>query len=122
MLIEPAIAAQLLEAARQYHERGRWFCRLFLLMPDHLHALLAFPSQARMGRVIGDWKRFTAQNPGVHWQDNYFDHRIRNAQKSAETHAYILRNPMARGLCAEDGAWPWQWSGSDSFVWSTNEP
>ena len=113
-LTEPALATRLIAAAQHYHEHQRWFCRLFLLMPDHLHALLAFPMTAQMSRVIGDWKRFTAQNSGILWQSNYFDHRLRDDRKSTETYAYIQRNPLARRLCAEDQPWPWQWSGEDT--------
>lgn len=48
------IAEVLLAAARHYHDLGRWHCRIFLLMPDHAHALLAFPPGSRMSRIIGE--------------------------------------------------------------------
>ncbi len=78
-------------------------------MPDHAHALITFPREARMSRVIGEWKHYTAQNPGVDWQSNFFDHRIRTAASCAEKHAYILRNPIIKGLCNSEVQWPWQW-------------
>jgi hypothetical protein len=53
-LTEPRIAHGLLAAARFYHERQRWHCRLFLLMPDHIHALLIFPAESHMSGVIGE--------------------------------------------------------------------
>jgi len=37
-LCHPETAASVLESARGYHEGGRWWCRVILLMPDHLHA------------------------------------------------------------------------------------
>ena len=62
-----------------------------------------------MSRILGEWKRYTAQNPGIQWQANYFDHRIRSDPSLAEKHAYILNNPVVRGLCVRQGDWPWSW-------------
>ena len=39
-------AGAILDAARFYHVHGRWFLRLFLVMPDHLHMLASFPGTA----------------------------------------------------------------------------
>jgi putative transposase len=38
------LARTLLDSARFYEIKQRWRITLFLLMPDHLHALLSFPS------------------------------------------------------------------------------
>jgi putative transposase len=108
-LTQQPIAKIILDAARNYHERGRWFGLIFLLMPDHVHALLAFPFEERMSRVIGEWKHYVAKTAGIDWQANYFDHRIRNASGLMQKHAYILRNPVIKGLCAREEDWPWVW-------------
>lgn len=47
-LTTPETARRLLDSAAFYTERGRWWAWLFLLMPDHLHALLSFPHEERM--------------------------------------------------------------------------
>src|SRR5690242_8907696 len=60
-LIESGIATGLLASARFYHERQRWHCRLFLLMPDHIHALLLFPIETHMSRVVGEWKHYATR-------------------------------------------------------------
>ena len=99
-LAAPEIAHGLLGAARFYHERQRWHCRLFLLMPDHIHALLAFPMESRMSRVVGEWKHYASRQWNIGWQENFFDHRIRNAHELAEKYAYIRRNPVVKGLCS----------------------
>ncbi len=72
-LTEPALAAQLLAAVKRYHESGRWWCRLVVLMPDHLHAMLSFPEHGPgMAATVRDWKRGTARFQGVEWQTNFF--------------------------------------------------
>jgi REP element-mobilizing transposase RayT len=60
-----------------YQERDSWWVGFLLLMPDHLHALLSFPREKEMSKVVGNWKRYHARQNGVCWQDGYFDHRIR---------------------------------------------
>jgi REP element-mobilizing transposase RayT len=106
-LTQPDAAESLLESVRVYADTGRWFSHLFLFMPDHAHALLSFPKDEVMARVIGDWKRYQSGNLGVLWQDNFFDHRIRNTREHIEKAAYIRQNPVVKGLCARPEDWPW---------------
>jgi putative transposase len=106
-LVEPAVANALLASAEFYHSTGRWFSRLFLLMPDHLHALIAFPRDSDMRFVVGRWKAWHTRNTGVLWQDNFFDHRIRNQRELHLKAEYIRQNPVVKGLCRSPGEWPW---------------
>lgn len=80
-----------------------------MLMPDHVHALLAFPVESRMSRVIGEWKHYASRQWSICWQANYFDHRIRDGHSLAEKYRYILRNPVVKGLCQREEDWPWVW-------------
>lgn len=109
MLTTPVLGNALLNSARLYHTRQRWWCRIFLLMPDHIHALLAFPPAAAMSRVIGEWKHFHARHTSIQWQDGYFDHRIRHGTEWDETLAYIRNNPVVKNLCRREKDWPWFW-------------
>ena len=106
-LIQPAVAQALLDSAMYYSGKARWFVHLFLIMPDHIHALISFPKEEVMGRVVGDWKRYQIGQHGIHWQDNFFDHRIRNTKEYFEKAVYIRNNPVAKGLCAIPEEWPW---------------
>ncbi len=88
----------------------RWHMTLFLLMPDHVHAVLSFARDKSMSEVIRDWKRFHKRTNHVMWQEGYFDHRLRlderGMQFSAKLH-YIRHNPVVAGLCARAEDWPW---------------
>jgi REP element-mobilizing transposase RayT len=97
----------LLQAASWYHRQNIWNCRLFLLMPDHLHALLVFPRDRPMDQIIGAWKGYQTKHLGVSWQENFFDHRIRDQRELKEKEAYIRENPVRKGLCARAEDWPW---------------
>ncbi|HEX7632022.1 MAG TPA: hypothetical protein VF388_07820 [Lacunisphaera sp.] len=106
-LTKPSIAPSLLSSAHFYHEQGIWNCRLFLLMPDHLHALLVFPYDRSMDDIIGAWKGYQTKHLQISWQENFFDHRIRDQHELKEKEAYIRRNPVVKGLCAKEADWPW---------------
>ena len=97
----------ILAAIRFNHERLVWHCRLCLLMPDHLHAIMAFPRHPGMATTIKNWKKFVAGKYGVDWQRDFFDHRLRDHHKLEGKTSYILMNPVRRGLCerAEDYVW-----------------
>ena len=111
-LTDPVLSTALLGAAQHYHRIGRWWCELILLMPDHLHALVACPREPGLAMTVRDWKRATARLHRISWQENFFDHRIRTATEGNETWHYIRRNPVVMNLCTAEDAWPHWWSGA----------
>ena len=109
-LTDPALAQGIFDSAKFYEARMRWHITLFLLTPDHLHALLSFPRDESMSEVIRDWKRFHERMNHVVWQEGYFDHRLRDDERGEQLFAkmnYIRENPVAAGLCAKAEDWPW---------------
>jgi putative transposase len=102
---EPA-ANFALDAAQHYGVQGKWFLRLFLLMPDHLHAIISPAPSLPLARLVGDWKRFVARAAGIQWQKNFFDHRLRAAKELEEKAAYIRANPVRAGLISQGEPWP----------------
>ncbi len=107
-LVQPSIGHALLASVSFYQRQFSWNCRLILLMPDHLHMLVSFPPDKSMSRTIGSWKAYHAKTLGVQWQDNYFDHRIRNDKERSLKHSYNLNNPVVKGLCKTLHDWPWK--------------
>jgi REP element-mobilizing transposase RayT len=105
-LTDLEVSAGLRAAARRYHESGQWGCLLFLLMPDHLHALLQFPLHPGMSEVIRNWKRGATRFQQVAWQENFFDHRLRNRDEVMKKWHYIQLNPVVKGLCQSPEQWP----------------
>ena len=103
----------VLAAAAHNHETLVWHCRLMLLMPDHLHAVIAFPREAGMKVAIANWKRFLARNEQIVWQRDFFDHRLRDHHEEIEKTGYILMNPVRRGLCERVEDWPWAYRPND---------
>ena len=109
-LTDVPLAGALLDSAKFYETKARRHITLFLLMPDHLHALLSFESDESMSSVVGDWKRFQSNQHDIVWQEGYFDHRLRDDERGEQLSMkmdYIRRNPVAAGLCLKAEDWPW---------------
>ena len=91
-------------------ERGDWYVRLILLIPDHLHMIASFPDHiSSMEKSITDWKRLMARRHPIVWQKGFFDHRLRNDSALDEKAAYIRMNPVRAGLCSKPEDWPYIW-------------
>jgi REP element-mobilizing transposase RayT len=103
----------VLAAMRHNPEQRVWHCRLCLLMPDHLHAILAFPPSPVMQTTIKNWKKYVAGKVGVEWQRDFFDHRLRDHHEMQEKTGYILMNPVRKGLCKRAENWVWVYRPAD---------
>ena len=109
-LTSPELAESLLFSVAQYEQTSRWHVRVFVLMPDHLHALISFAPDKSISSTVADWKRFHARKNKIIWQEGYFDHRLRNDECGVQLESkaeYIRRNPVAAGLCERPEDWPW---------------
>lgn len=107
------------QSFRFQNERQAWHASIVLLMPDHLHAIIAFDWETGDGmkEIIGNWKRFTARNLGIDWQRDFFDHRIRSEEDLANKWIYIRENPVRAGLVKSYEEWPHVWSPPDQRGW-----
>lgn len=112
-IAKAGVGDAVLAAAAFNHERLAWHCRLMLLMPDHLHAVIAFPRSPGMKTTMKNWKRFVATHHKVRWQRDFFDNRLRNHNEETEKISYILMNPVRRGLCGRPEDWEWVYRPSD---------
>ena len=108
-LCREEIAAAIWESIEFRQQRGDWFVHFWLLMPDHLHALISFPKDRVMEKVLGNWKEITAKTCGVRWQRDFFDHRLRSNESREEKTKYILENPVRKGLTARADEWKFTW-------------
>ena len=110
-LCNERVASGLFDSFRHRNDRGIWFLRYAVLMPDHLHALISFPVDGRMQKTVSEWKRFTARGLGVQWQRDFFDHRLRSEESESEKADYIRNNPVRAGLVGNAEDWPYVFEG-----------
>jgi putative transposase len=106
---QTAVAAKVFESAAFYHARHRWWLHLMLLMPDHIHSLVSFPESEALRAVVTSWKHYLSKEHGLHWQRDFFDHRLRKEESYEEKAAYIRQNPVRAGLVKSAGDWPFVW-------------
>ena len=108
----PDVAEKLFETVRHRQEKFLWWPYLFLLMPDHLHALLSFPpSDKPIKLIVSKWKEWTAKEIRIVWQDDFFEHRLRHDESRRQKADYILANPVRKGLVARAEDWPYVYFG-----------
>ncbi len=108
-LCRPKVGRSLVESAVFYHERERWWLSLFLLMPDHFHALMAVPGGQSLSETMRAWKSYQTKQHGILWQEGFFDHRLRSDESWTDKANYICLNPVRAGLVETAGDWPYVW-------------
>ena len=101
----------VVEALR--HSEGRRYHLLaYVVMDDHVHAVVTPLDGARLQAILHTWKSFTAHRlqrergrRGRVWQDESFDRIIRNEGELIEKLLYVAGNPRKRWPAVE--GYPW---------------
>lgn len=77
----------------------------FVVMPNHVHAIVQFRTGANLKTVSQSWMRFTARkinvatgDSGAFWQPEPFDHIIRSPEQFAYLQRYTADNPKKARL------------------------
>ena len=108
-LCHETVAKKLFETVVFRQDRHEWYAHLMLLMPDHVHGLISFPTDQGIRKVVSEWKESAARRTGVCWQRDFFDHRLRNDENYVEKANYIRMNPVRKGLIKNSENWPYIW-------------
>jgi putative transposase len=81
----------------------------FVVMPNHVHVLVAFPDENSMLRQCDSWKHFTAlkinralNRKGRLWQQDGFDHLVRSTEQFDCLRSYLENNPKRANLHARE--------------------
>jgi len=113
VLRRPELASMIAESLRHF-DGERYELTDFVIMPNHVHFLAAFPDEASMLEQCESWKRFTATKinralgrKGRFWQQDDFDHLVRSLEQFEHFRRYIAENPHRVHLPA--GEYPY-WS------------
>jgi len=95
----------------------------WIVMPDHVHGILIFRSEARptpehglsaesLGAVVGQFKKRATKRirarrrPDFSWQERYFDQILRDDEDLERYRVYIRGNP---GRWKAPGSRSWRW-------------
>ena len=101
LLAQPEVRG-IVEATLRHFDGERYRLDEFVVMPNHVHALVTPLGEHRLSEIVRSWKTFSAREigkitgqTGGLWQKEYFDHRVRNAEQLGRIRDYIQNNPKA---------------------------
>jgi len=92
---------------------GRYKLHSFVVMANHVHILVTphVPSSVWLGALKGstghEAVRMLNQRGKPFWQDESYDHLIRNDSEFGRVRRYIEWNPVKAGLVALPEEYPW---------------
>jgi len=122
-------AARDLILAHCLHDHGeRIDLQAAVVMPDHVHLLLTPLTDVRgwpypLPAILKSIKGVSARSvnmllgtSGAVWQEESFEHTVRNDGSSQEKLEYIRQNPVRRGLAAKPQDYRWLWCRADTPV------
>ena len=79
----------------------------FVVMPDHLHWLMALGDKVSLSVCMRNVKRLSALRIGQPiWQNGFHDHAIRQEEDLPSVARYVVSNPVRAGLVARTGQYP----------------
>ncbi len=108
-------------------------CVGFVLMPEHVHAIVWFPETGQLSSFMHGWKRkssfhirgwYRSEAPNYFegfgegdcfWQAKYYSFEICGQAKLLEKLNYMHENPVRRGLV--ERATDWKWSSARWYEW-----
>jgi REP element-mobilizing transposase RayT len=114
-LSRPDIAVLVRDAMVHFHG-NRYLLHEWVVMPNHVHAIVWPMTNHVLSDILKTWKQFTSRrakkilemrDKEPFWQTEFYDHWIREEAEKARISRYIRNNPVTAGLCALPEEWRW---------------
>ena len=119
----------LLQVISEVRHEWRFKLLAFVVMPDHVHLVIAVPPGLAVGRVMRLIKgRFSnrynriSRSQGSLWQERYHERALRSEHELVVAIEYVHANPIKAGLASQAESFPWSSANSacetdlDSFL------
>lgn len=97
--------AKIVAEALQHFDGSRYVLDAFVVMPNHVHALVRPMSGWRLEQIMHSWKSFTAKSinrtlgrEGPFWLEETWDHIVHGVSQLEHYRCYIRENPAKAGL------------------------
>jgi type I restriction enzyme R subunit/putative DNA methylase len=110
-LRDPRVA-RLVEAVLRHGDGKQYRLLAWVIMPNHVHALLEILPGHAVSEIIQAWKSVSARSANVFlgrggrfWQPDYFDRAVRDERHLAAAIRYIHENPVKAGLVRQPEDW-----------------
>ncbi len=113
LLREPRAAEMLIDELRRLQTAAQANWMAWVLMPDHLHALLSLTGNLSLSQVMQRVKgRSSRALGGGVWQPGFHDHALRAEEDCITAARYVVANPVRAGMVNSLRDWPYwycQW-------------
>jgi len=105
LLRNPEAAQLVVRKLFEYRDRGEYLVHAFVVMPDHIHAILTPGMSASLERAMQLIKGGSSH--ALHrrfpvWHPGFTEHQIRDRTDFESHVAYIHSNPVKAGLAATE--------------------
>jgi putative transposase len=105
-----ATAKLLIDTLAHYREGRKYLLHEFVVMPDHLHALITPGDEISLERAMQFIKggfSFRLHARGPVWQASFSNHRVRDCEDYQKHREYIWLNPVRARLAARAEEYPY---------------
>lgn len=107
--------AEVVASALRFFDEERYRLDAWVVMPNHVHAVLWPMANHELSEILHSLKRFTSREANkllqrvgqTFWQPESYDHWIRNDDEQARCCRYTVNNPVKARLCAAPEDWRW---------------
>jgi putative transposase len=105
-----AAANLLIDTLAHYRDAGKYLLHEFVVMPDHLHALITPGDEISLERALQFIKggfSFRLHGRGPVWQASFTNHRVLDSEDYQKHREYIWLNPVRARLVARSEEYPY---------------
>jgi len=111
--------ADLVAESIHYRDGKEYELVAFCIMPNHVHLIFIPLEKTKdcfysLAEILQSLKRHTARQSnlilgrlGAFWQDESYDHIIRDQAELERIIKYVLSNPVKAGLVEDPSKWKW---------------
>ena len=103
-------ARLLMDTLVHYREQGKFLLHEFVIMPDHIHALLTPAPDISLERAMQFIKggfSYRLKFRGPVWQQSFTNHRVRDSRDYENHRGYIRMNPVRARLAERPEEYPY---------------
>jgi REP element-mobilizing transposase RayT len=104
--------AELVANALRFFDGQRYQLFAWCIMPNHVHVIFRPFADWTLPKLLHSWKSYTSKEAnrilgrsGRFWQDEYYDHLVRNENDFERQVRYAVENQTKSGLSN------WRWLG-----------
>ncbi|MDD5087966.1 MAG: transposase [bacterium] len=117
--VDESVCRAILESFEFARAQRNIACYGYVLMPDHIHALLFQPEEDFcVARMMESFKKFTSRklrppsyNGETLWREHYNDMAVPGRDALLVKLRYIHENPLRRGLVGDAAEYRWSSAG-----------